>query len=239
MLAAVLACGEGSVVSHGTAAALLGLWERPPADLDVIAPVQAGRKIDGIRRRYVPPPSPGDALIHEGVPCTNPSRTIVDLASAFGERSLLSAVEQAAVLHLLDVSAIDAVLTGHRRRGSRLLRRILEDWRPLPAAPRVRSPLEAKLLPLIVSRGLPTPLINHKMTIVGRTLEVDCLWPEQRVVVEADGRKFHDNPAAFERDRRRDRNLQVAGYRVLRITWAQVDQEPEATLTAIRRLLGL
>ncbi len=59
LLGATLACGEGSVLSHGTAAAHLGLWERPQSRLiDVVAPVEAGRKISGIRRRFTPPPLP-------------------------------------------------------------------------------------------------------------------------------------------------------------------------------------
>ncbi len=68
-------------------------------------------------------------------------------------------------------------------------------------------------------------------------MEVDLLWPERRLVVEADGRAFHDNPVAFDRDRRRDRDLALGGYRVLRITWAQIDDEPEKTIATIRRLL--
>ena len=68
-------------------------------------------------------------------------------------------------------------------------------------------------------------------------IEVDFLWPDQRLVVEADGETFHDNPLAFERDRKRDRELQLNGYRVLRFTYAQVENEPDAVISAIRYLL--
>jgi hypothetical protein len=84
MLAAVMSCGEGAVVSHGSAAELLGLWERRGALIDVIAPNRLGRRIDGVRRRFVRPPGPRETGIHDGVPCTAPSRTIVDLAGILG-----------------------------------------------------------------------------------------------------------------------------------------------------------
>ncbi len=78
LLAATLACGRGSVVSHGTAAWLLGLRDWHPEPIDVIAPVEAGRKIAGIRRRFVPSPTDGEVWLRGRVPVTSPSRTIVD-----------------------------------------------------------------------------------------------------------------------------------------------------------------
>ena len=237
-MAAVLACGEGSVLSHGTAAAHLGLWERPPDLIDVIAPVQAGRKIDGIFRRHTPSPLPRDRTTHERIPCTSPSRTIVDLAGMLSERRLRRAIEQAAVLNVLDLPAIDAILRGPRRRGSPLLRTILEDWRSHSPATRLRSPLEARLVPMLAARGLPAPQWNEELTVAGEKFEVDCVWRRSRLVVEADSRKYHDNPAARDRDAHRDRALASAGYRVLRIRWNDLDDRPEATMAKIARNLG-
>lgn len=235
MFAAVLCCGAGSVVSHGTAAALLGLQDVAPALVDVTAPGQAGRKIGGIRHHNVPLPSAGETTQHDAIPCTSVPRTIVDLAAHCGERRLRRLVEQAAVLRQLDLAEIDAVMARRgRSRGSPMLRAILADWRRASAKPRLRSPLEARLLPLIAAAGLPAPLCNH----VVHGLEVDLLWPRQRLVVEADGGAFHDNPIAFERDRRRDRDLALAGYRVLRVTWRQLEDEAEKTVETVARLLA-
>ena len=238
LMAAVLACGEGSVLSHGTAAALLGLWEHPPDLIDVIAPVQAGRKIDGIFRRHTPFPPPRDRIIHEGIPCASASRIIVDVAGISREKRLRRTIEQAAVLNMLDLPAIDAILGGPRRRGSPLLRTILEDWRGHSPATRLRSPLEARLVPMLAARGLPTPQWNEVLTVAGERFEVDCVWRRSRLVVEADSRKFHDNPVARARDSHRDRVLASAGYRVLRIRWDDLDHRPEATMTTIARNLG-
>lgn len=238
MLAAVLACGSGSVVSHGTAAALLGLWENQPRLVDVIAPVQAGRRIDGIRRRHVPPPLPRDVWIHEAVPCTSPSRIIVDLAGSVGTKSLSATIEQAAVLRMLNVPAIDAIFAGPRRRGSPRLRELLEPWRRYKPGAHIRSRMEAKLLPLLSQRDVPIPECNQKITVGGETFEVDFLWRHQSLVVEADGGKYHDNPFAQVRDRHRDKVLRGAGYRIPRLGWEDLRDNPRATIAEITHLLA-
>jgi very-short-patch-repair endonuclease len=237
MLAAVLASGDGTVVSHGTAAALLGLIDFVPAAVHVIAPRQSGRGIPGIRRHYVPRPVDGEVTICDAIPCTNPSRTIVDLAGGLRGKSLRRVVQTAAMLRLLDLPEIDAILDGPRRRGSRYLREILIDWRALPPNARLRSLLEARLFPRLAARGLPIPLCNEKLQVGGRRIEVDFLWPKHRVVVETDGGASHGTIAAFHEDRRRDRDLMLAGYSVLRVTWDQLDNEPEVTLATIAKLL--
>lgn len=244
MMAATLACGGGAVVSHRTAAALLGLLDRAPVVIDVIALGDSGRGIDGIRRHYASPPK-GDEVGHcEGIPCTSPARTIVDLAGILGKRSLQRTVERAAVLRELDVQAIERQLAAKRRRGAPTLRAILRPWATeldtaATVAPKLRSELEARLLVLIKASDLPTPTCNQRVGVGNSAegLEVDFLWPKQRVVVEADGRGFHHDPLAFERDRKRDRELQLNGYRVLRFTHAQIEAEPGAVISAISKLL--
>jgi hypothetical protein len=162
-----------------------------------------------------------------------------------GERSLRKAVEKVAVQGALEVADIEGILAMRRRRGAPLLRRILGDWQPTNAGtrgdggkPDLRSELEARLLALINAAGVPTPLCNHPITSEGKRLVVDFLWPAQRLVVETDGGRFHDNPLAFERDRLRDRALHLAGYRVVRFTHGQIEKEADAVVTAIRRLLA-
>ena len=238
LMAAVLACGEGTVVSHATAGWLLGLLEARPGEVNVIAPVQAGRKIPGIRRRFVPPPPPGQVIYRRGIPCTSPSRTIVDLAGVCGPSALSGIVEQAAVLRMLDVSAIDEILTQSRRRGSRRLNLLLENWRRYSPRTRLRSRMEAKMLPLLTHYSLPIPECNVKLRIGGERFEVDFLWRSQRVIVETDGGKFHDNPLAQARDSHRNQVLARAGYKVPRVGWDELRDEPRRTLSEISRFLG-
>ena len=242
--AAIAVCGEGSVVSHGTAAHLLGFWEHPPPGIDVIAPVEAGRKHDGIRRRFVPLPGSRDRWIYDGVPCTSPSRTIIDCAGscrgASGERRLRRLIEQAAFVQMLNVPEILAILAkGPRRRGSPLLRLILEDWRGHKQATVLRSPLEARLLPLLVRHGLPAPECNVWVRAGARSYEVDFLWRKWRLVVETDSAKYHDNPEARRRDDDRDRALPAAGYRIWRLRWDDLEQRPARTMAELAHRLRL
>lgn len=149
-------------------------------------------------------------------------------------------VEQAAVLDLLDLTAIDAISPG--RRGSAVLQEVLSDWRPthmqIRGRARLRSVLEARLLALIGAHQLPPPACNQLIEVSGERFEADLLWPRELLIVEADGDKFHNHPGAFERDRRRDRALLMAGYRVVRVTWTQLEAEAEAIVETIRGLLA-
>jgi hypothetical protein len=235
--AAVLAC-PGAVVSHRSAAWLLGIGEVAPVVIDLIPAEQAGRKIDGIKAHRVPFPAPHELVLVEGIPCTNASRTLVDLAGTYGEAKLRELVETAAQRKQLDLGAIDAILAnGPKRRGSPCLRRIVDDWRPVAETARyatVRSLFEAKLLPLIAKAGLPLPRPNAPVRTAERTMEVDLLWPDHRFVVEADSRKFHATEVAFERDHRRDRELMAAEYAVLRVSWREAEREPKAILAVVR-----
>jgi Protein of unknown function (DUF559) len=238
LMAAVLACGPGSVIAHGTAASLLGLWEKEPALIDVIAPVEIGRGFDGIRRRHTPMPAAWERGTCDGVPCTSPSRTIVDLAGMVGTQSLRDTIEQAAVLEILDIAGIDWILRGPRRRGSRHLRLVLTDWRRYPAKTKIRSRLEARLLRLLTQWDVPIPLVNSKLSVGDKRFELDFFWPEHRLVVETDGGKYHGNPFAQARDSNRNRILRGAGYEVRRLGWWDLEQRPAAVRTELRRLLA-
>jgi predicted transcriptional regulator of viral defense system len=239
MCAAVLACGDGAVVSHMTAAELLGLWDRQPVLIDVIAPGKRGCRIDGLRWHLGHPLAPDEVTVRDRVPCTTVSRTLVDMAGSVGEQSLRRLIEQAAVRRALDVAEIDRLLARKRRRGAPMLRRAVAPWQLDEASPPVlRSVLEAPLLAAIVEEGLPRPRCNVALWLGGRRIEVDFLWEAQRLVVETDGERAHGTSAAFQRDRWRDQVLGAEGYRVVRVTWQQIAGERDATLARLRRALA-
>jgi very-short-patch-repair endonuclease len=97
--------------------------------------------------------------------------------------------------------------------------------------------MEAKLLPLLTEAALPIPQTNGKLRLGRKIYEVDFLWREQKLVVETDGGRFHDNPAAGARDSDRNRALADAGYRLPRLGWEDLRDRPEATMREIARLL--
>jgi very-short-patch-repair endonuclease len=237
MRAAALAC-PGTVISHRSAASLLGIGEVAPLVVDLIPSEQRGRKIDGIRAHRVAFPARHELVRVHGIVCTNLARTVVDLAGVYGEDGLRGTFERAAAGGKLDLAAIQAVLDGGpKRRGAPCLRRVIEEWRPVAETARyatVRSLFEAKLLPLITRSELPMPRVNAPVRTAERVLEVDLLWPDERFVVEADSRLHHATEVAFERDRKRDLELMEVRYEVLRVTWKQVEREPLKVFAVIR-----
>ena len=239
--AATLACGKGAVVSHRSAGALLGLLDEGPVVVDVIAPGDRGRKIDGIRLHLVRLPRLEETGTVYGIPCTSPARTLVDLAGTVGEWRLRSAFERAARQNMLDLAAIEASIDP-RRRGMKVLLKLIDEWRGaaplLKARGKLKSPLEAKVLPLIVRRDLPAPFFNAPVQIANGRIEVDFLWPDQRFVLEADSREFHGTAVAFERDRWRDRELMRAGYSVLRVTHREAEREADAVAATVAARLS-
>lgn len=104
-------------------------------------------------------------------------------------------------------------------------------------AARTRSELEERFLALIDRAGLERPELNVRLEAGGRHFEVDCLWRRRALVVELDGRAFHDTESAFHRDRSRDRALTAAGWTVVRLTWRQVAGEQRSVLRDLRTLL--
>ena len=196
-MAAALACGEGAVISHRSAGALLRLLDGGPAVIDVIAPGERGRGIDGIRFHRVRPPRSDEVGTVDGIPCTSPARTLVDLAGTVGDWTLRSCFERAAQRKILDIPAIEASMDPGRR-GMKSLRALTSEWRRAALVAkkgRLKSPLEAKVLPLVLHRDLPAPLLNAPVQIANGRIEVDFLWPDHRFVVEADSRAFHVIPA--------------------------------------------
>jgi very-short-patch-repair endonuclease len=119
---------------------------------------------------------------------------------------------------------------GHRGAGA--LRGLVADG-PAPT----RSELEDIVLDLLDSAGIARPQINTTLRLDGRTVSPDFLWPEQRLVVEADGAAYHAGALVRTHDAERQALLEVHGYHVLRITWQQAVRHPQQTLARIRAAL--
>jgi very-short-patch-repair endonuclease len=231
-MAALLATGPGSALSHATAAARQGLIARPPDVVEVTVCGRAAVARPGIRVHRTDRLAADERRSHGGLLCTSPARTLLDLASRLDETRLRWAVEEGRVQRHVTAEELRDLLARHPgRRGAARLRRVVED---LTGAPSVtRSEAERRLLDVIRSAGLPAPRTN---VMVGRW-SVDLHWPAQRLVVEVDGFAYHGGRTAFERDRRKDADLQAAGLRVARLSWRQITHEPLVVTALLARLL--
>jgi hypothetical protein len=230
-MAAVLACGDQAVLSHRDAAALLGLLPVASGAIEVTTP-KTGIRVRGVaahRTRRLPA---DEQMLCKRIPCTTVARTLVDLAGALQVRRLRQAVEQSLVLRVFDQAATARALDGARgRRGTRALRDLLAQVSDEP--PITNRELERRFLELVRRTGLPMPVVNG--WVAGH--QVDFHWPAQRLVIETDGRATHAHALAFHEDRRRDLELALAGWRVLRVTWRQAVDEPGRVTAMLRSVL--
>lgn len=228
-MAAVLAAGDGALLSHRSAGELWGLLE--PIEGPCHVTVSHGRRTHAglVLHRTRRPPR---LDVRSSIPVTCPSRTLLDVAAGLSPRRLERAVEAADRHLLLEIAELTRLIEISRgRKGMGVLRSVLARFRPVPET---RSELERRFLRLCREAGLPPPAVN--VPVAG--IEVDFLWRQARVVVEVDGYAFHRDRAAFERDRRRDAALQRIGHRVIRLTDRRVVGEPAAVIRDVRALLA-
>jgi hypothetical protein len=216
-LAAVLACGDGAVLSHRSAAAHWGMRPTSAPKVDVTVPRTSGVR-SSARIAVHRPRDPAERLVRDGIPVTTPGRTLADLATALPRRQIEKAAETAEALKLRVEIPPD-------HPGAKRLAEILDGY---DLGTDTKSDVEDEFLALCDAYGIPRPRVN---TLVEGFL-VDFCWPEERLIVETDGRR-HLTRAAFERDRAQDAFLTACGWRVMRFTTRQVRGEPETVAARV------
>jgi very-short-patch-repair endonuclease len=213
LMAASLSLGPRAVLSHRSAAALHGFDGVARGTVDVT--VLTGRRRRGWNLHRRAPVPPEEVVVVDGLRCTAPVRTLVDLASVADdlhwERALESVLRRG-----VPVEAI----VGRAAR----MRRVLAS-RPAGAAA-TGSELETRYVQLVRAGGLPEP---ERQVPVGRAL-VDLSWPDLGLFVELDGSAFHSGPSAIQYDATRQNLVVAQGWQPLRFTWDDVVRRPRATL---------
>jgi very-short-patch-repair endonuclease len=218
-MAAVLACGDGAVLSHLSAAELWGIYHRvrrpsqgggrrEAPDVHVTVPRTSGvRKRAGIVLHRSTTLIARHCTRHDGIPVTTPTRTLADLRPLLSPARFSGALREAEFLKLPIDEEFDS--------------------------DRTRTDLEQAMLAICRRHRLPRPEVNVKID----RFEVDFLWRDQRLVVEVDGWDAHKTRSAFEEDRARDARLAVLGYEVVRFTWRQVTEDAAKVAQTVRALL--
>jgi hypothetical protein len=221
--AAVLACGEKAALSHGSAASLWGFYKHWDMPFEVTAP--SIRIREGIKVHRCRTLARRDITRQLGIRVTSPARSVLDNAPRLAGKRLSRFVNDALRTPYLHVADLADVL--NRNPNHPATKRIL----PFVRAP-TNSPLEDDFLEFARRYGLPVPTTNTHLL----GYEIDVLYPRERVIVEIDSAGFHMDRYTFERDRKRDVVMLVAGYVTVRITDERMkhDAEEEA-----RRLLDI
>jgi very-short-patch-repair endonuclease len=227
-MAAVLGCGPGATLSHGSAAAYLGIGNERGRRIEVSVPSHASGRTSGVWVHRRATFGTGEIAVREAIPVTSPALTLVDLASYLSRDRLEAAINQADKGDLVDPETLRSTLDRMPSRpGLAALRKTL-DRRTFTLTD---SELERRFLPIARRAGLPRPVTGQWVN----GFKADFYWPELGLVVETDGLRYHRTPAQQARDRVRDQVHTAAGLIPLRFTRAQVTFEPahvEETLAA-------
>lgn len=231
LLGAVLAAGPGAMASHRGAAWLWGLTSE--LCLEVGGPGQHGRLRGAVYHQL---PSDVRPIVRRAIPCTDPLLTVLLLAQRRDEALLVAALDRGIANGLFTVAAVEAELgrrSGKGVRGVTMVRSVV--GQRLDAEGERTSALESAMDRVIVGHRLPRPERQHPLE--GTRYRLDYAWPAVRLAVEVDGYASHAGLEAFGYDRERQNALVLAGWTILRFTWADVRDRPEHVAAQIRQAL--
>jgi Transcriptional regulator, AbiEi antitoxin/Protein of unknown function (DUF559) len=232
-MTAVVACGQGTFLSHLDAAALWKIYDGTGSRVHVT--VGWHREVEGLWVHRTRRLHPDDVTVRNGIPVTTGTRTLVDLTDLLSPDRVRRAAREAEFLGLLDLDALSAAVDrAHGRRRLRVLKDLIAAHRPGQI---IRDELEHRFFELVDNAGLALPDTNVPIRARGKRYVIDCLWPEHRLAVELDGRDAHARTLAFESDRRKDSAITAIGLRVLRFSWYRVVYEPTDLLAELAETL--
>ncbi len=233
--AALLACGDGALLSHHSAVTLWGLRPGTARPIHVTIPGERGFCAPaGVKLHRSRILTPRDVRAHHGLPITSPARSLLDVAATLPDRDIERLLDEGLfalrLLTRVEIAELLARAGNHpgRARLTRVANAHIDDTR-------TDSPPEERLLALIRAAGLPEP--QPQVPILGYRL--DFYWPDLRLAVEVDSYGTHGGRARFEADRRRDaRLLTEKGIVVIRFTRAAIEQRPFETIALLARAIG-
>lgn len=199
---------ESAVVSHRSAAALWGMLAPRVGPVEIAVPGEGGRG------------KPRGIRLRR-------SRTLT-LNQTTRRHGIPVTTPSRTIVDLERIASATEVRRAMRQADVLGLRMEME------APDRTRSDLERAFLQLCERYGLPRPAVNVKID----SLEVDFLWPNQHLIVETDGYRYHRGHTAFEQDRSRDLKLRALGFEVMRLSYRQVVDQADQIAAVLRQKLS-
>jgi very-short-patch-repair endonuclease len=235
-MAGALYAGDGALVSHGTAGALLGLDGVRAKDVELWVPSAKKTEVRGLTIHRGTRLDRADRSMLGPIPVTTAVRTLIDLSPRMEDERLLATTEDAIRRGLVRADRLLArseILRTSGRPGVGRLVELLRDR----AGPALESRLEARVWLLIQRTGLPLPQRQYRVSLPGGRYRLDFAWPEHKAGLECDGWEHHGRRSAFDPDRARLAELAAARWRVLPVTWAAATRTPARVERWIRDAL--
>jgi hypothetical protein len=214
LMAAFLAGGPDSFLSHRTSAGMLGVRGIYTRGIEITLP-GGGTRQEGLTvHRTARPPHPADLTKRNGIPISSLPRMLIEVAPTASMAELDHLITMAARRQILDPIAVEAAFERHARRpGVKKVKEAFAAYRPRPDR---KSDLEREFDEELDTRPqIPQPT-HRNMIMFG--WELDCYWSDHGLVVELDGRPYHVAARDAEKDKYKDGKLLIRGIRTLRIT---------------------
>lgn len=230
---AVLAVGSGAVLSFESAARVHGLSTVSATGPTVVTVPHSGwQRLPGVVVHQINDVAEVDIVDIGGFRCTSVRRTIVDLAAIWRRGRMRIVVEDAITAKATTDAEIGECLRSVARRGKpgvRLLAEVLDERGPGDPPP--ASVLERSFADLVRGSSLPDPIRQHPLPRDdGVRGLVDAAWPAVKLIVEVDGRRWHQRIADMKRDRDRDLHAAAAGWQVVRLLHEHIVNAPDQML---------
>lgn len=227
--AALLAGGPRSLLSHGSAATLWGIWQRWDEPFEVT--IAENRRPPGLRVHHSATLMRADVTVERGLRVTSPARTILDLAPRLTDPRLARAINDVRLRRLVTLDGLQRLADRFPGRpGARRIRAIVGSSHDEPT----RSRFEDDWIQFAARHPLPA----HEMNVHVCGHRVDVLFTPDRLIVELDGWETHGTKQAFEADRARDAEILArAGIPTIRITYDDLHQRPAEQARRIRRVV--
>jgi hypothetical protein len=237
VMRSVLAAWSGAVISHESAGELHGLPFVTSDRVIVSHHSRTTHAFPGVEVRRTHDLDAWHVEDRDGLRVTTVARTIIDLASTRSVRLMETIFDRAVSEDAVELFEVEAVLAAVGRRGkpgTTVMREVLAERL---GEDRDSSVLERHGRRVIVDAGLPLPVAEFPIPwTVDRRF--DDAYPDQRVAIEWDSRRFHGQRASFEADRSRDRDAAIHGWTMLRFTWDDVHRHPDRIVDALQVVLA-
>jgi Protein of unknown function (DUF559) len=240
LVAATLALGDGAAVSHRAGVGVWGLYGYRPFIVEVSVPRHNGVRLDGPKVHRSADLHPSEIARKDGITVTKPARTLLDTAAVASPSFVTRCLEEWLADRVVTLQELERTIETHSgkgRRGVGVLRRLL-DTRLLGDAV-ADSATEALLANVLDDHGLPLPVHHTEVTADGTLYELDYAYPDQKLAIEVDGYGVHlRSREAFEHDRHRQNEIEIAGWRFLRFTKPALTDRAARVADQVARMLG-
>jgi len=235
LLEAVLTVGNDAVLSHDSAAFEWGLIRRSPRIPQVALRRWNRTHQDAVGVHESLDLVPSDRALLDGIPVTNPQRTVVDLGATspwLVERALSEGLRQE-LFTVADVDVFVKRVAKRGRSGVGVIRPLLEMYRGVNG--RTESLLEDRFLRILFDRDIKLPAAQFEVLDDGGRFvcRADFAYVEHRLLIEVDGRSYHSDSKAFQRDREKQNRSQALGWKTVRFTWFDVHREPDRVAATV------